>query len=134
MDCSPPGSCVHRIFQARILKWVAISSSRGSSQPRDRICISFVSCIEVGYICIYILEPRAIRWIQFNCYYFLSSSPASSPMFLFAPSMYFLLFIKLLLLVHGLFLAFLHPTIFFLDCTLSENKINANSKLSCYLI
>ena len=34
MDCSPPGSSVHGIFQARILKWVAISSSRGSSSPR----------------------------------------------------------------------------------------------------
>ena len=35
MDCSPPGSSVHGIFQARILEWVAISSSRGSSQPRN---------------------------------------------------------------------------------------------------
>ena len=32
--CSPSGSCVHGISQARILEWVAISSSRGSSQPR----------------------------------------------------------------------------------------------------
>ena len=37
MDCSPPGSSVHGIFQARILEWVAISSSRGSSQSRDYI-------------------------------------------------------------------------------------------------
>ena len=36
VDCSPPGSSVHRILQARILEWVAISFSRGSSQPRDR--------------------------------------------------------------------------------------------------
>ena len=36
MDCSPPGSSVHEIFQARILEWVAISFSRGSSQPRDQ--------------------------------------------------------------------------------------------------
>ena len=34
-DCSPPGSSVHGIFQARVLEWVAISFSRGSSQPRD---------------------------------------------------------------------------------------------------
>ena len=34
MDCSLPGSSVHGIFQARILEWVAISISRGSSQPR----------------------------------------------------------------------------------------------------
>ena len=35
MDCSPPGSSVHGILQARILEWVAISFSRGSSQPTD---------------------------------------------------------------------------------------------------
>ena len=34
MDCSPPGSSVHEIFQARILEWVAISYFRGSTQPR----------------------------------------------------------------------------------------------------
>ena len=36
MDCSLPGSSVHGNFQARILEWVAISSSRGSSQPQKR--------------------------------------------------------------------------------------------------
>ena len=36
MDCSPPGSSVHGILQARILEWVAISSFRGCSRPRDR--------------------------------------------------------------------------------------------------
>ena len=41
MDCSPPGSSVHEIFQARILEWVAISFSRESSQPRDQ---TWVSC------------------------------------------------------------------------------------------
>lgn len=40
MDCSPSGSFVLGIFQARKLEWVAISSSRGSSWPRYRICIS----------------------------------------------------------------------------------------------
>ena len=35
VDCSPPSSSVHGILQARILEWVAISFSRGSSQPRD---------------------------------------------------------------------------------------------------
>ena len=38
--CSPPGSSVHGIFQARVLEWVAISFSRGSSQPRDRTQVS----------------------------------------------------------------------------------------------
>ena len=40
MDCSPPGYSVHRILQARILEWVAISFSRGSSQPRDQTQVS----------------------------------------------------------------------------------------------
>ena len=38
--CSPPGSSVDGIFQARILEWVAISFSRGSSWPRDQTHIS----------------------------------------------------------------------------------------------
>ena len=37
IDCSPPGSSVHDISQARILEWVAISSSRESYQSRDRL-------------------------------------------------------------------------------------------------
>ena len=40
MDCNLPGSSVHGIFQVRILEWVAISSSKGSSQPRDQTCLS----------------------------------------------------------------------------------------------
>ena len=44
MDGGPPGSSVHGILQARILEWVAISFFRGSSRPRDRTCISQVSC------------------------------------------------------------------------------------------
>ena len=43
MDCNLPGSSVHGILQARILEWVAISFSRGSSQPRDRTCISCIA-------------------------------------------------------------------------------------------
>ena len=45
MDCSPPGSSVHRILQARILEWAAIPFCRGTSQPRDRTHISYVSRI-----------------------------------------------------------------------------------------
>ena len=40
MGCSLPGSSVHGIFQARVLEWIAISFSRGSSQPRDRTRVS----------------------------------------------------------------------------------------------
>ena len=42
MDCIPAGSSVHGMSMARILEWVAISSSRGSSQPRDQ---THVSCV-----------------------------------------------------------------------------------------
>ena len=45
VDCSPPGSSVHGIFQARILEWVTISFSRGTSQHRDQTHVSHVSCI-----------------------------------------------------------------------------------------
>ena len=48
MDCSLPGSSVHRIFQARILEWVATCYSRGSCQPRDWTRgIPHVSCIGI---------------------------------------------------------------------------------------
>ena len=53
MDCSLPGSSVHGIYQARKLEWVAISYARGSFWPRDRTCISCISCIS--------------RWILYHC-------------------------------------------------------------------
>jgi len=53
MDYSLPGSSVHGILQVRILEWVAISLSRGSSQPRDQTC---VSCTAGGFF-----TCRAIR-------------------------------------------------------------------------
>ena len=43
MDCSPQDSSVHGIPQARILEWVAMPSSRASSQPRDSTCVSCIS-------------------------------------------------------------------------------------------
>ena len=45
VDCSLPVSSVHGILQAKILEWVAIPFFRGSSQPRDQICVSYISCI-----------------------------------------------------------------------------------------
>ena len=45
MDCSPPGSSIHGIFQAKILGWVAISFSRGSFWPRDWTDVSCISSI-----------------------------------------------------------------------------------------
>ena len=52
VDCNPRSFSVYRIFQARILEWVSISSSRGSSWPRNGTCIS---CIEGGF---FTTEPR----------------------------------------------------------------------------
>ena len=46
MDCGPPGSSVHGIFQARKLEWVAIPFSRRSSQSRDQ---TQVCCIAGGF-------------------------------------------------------------------------------------
>ena len=45
MDCNPPVSSDHGILQARILEWVVMPSSKGSSWPRDWTHISHVSCI-----------------------------------------------------------------------------------------
>ena len=42
MDCSLPGSSIRGIFQAKVLEWVAISFSRGSSQPRDGTRVAHV--------------------------------------------------------------------------------------------
>ena len=53
MDCSPEGSSVHGILQARILEWAAISSSRGSSWPRARTWISYNSCIGRKLLCLF---------------------------------------------------------------------------------
>ena len=51
MNYSPPGSSVYGILQARTLQWVAVPSSRGSSQPRDWTCVSYISCI--GQVVLY---------------------------------------------------------------------------------
>ena len=51
MVCSPPGSSVHGISQARILEWVAMPSSRGSFWPRDRthVCLHLLHCRQILY-------------------------------------------------------------------------------------
>ena len=72
-DCSPPSSSVHGIFQSRMLEWVAISFSRGFSQPRDQTRISCVSCIDrqILYHCITGSQqhylPIAKPWKQPKC-------------------------------------------------------------------
>ena len=61
MDCGPSGSSVHGIFQARILEWVTIPFSRGSSWPRDQTCIS---CIGRHIVYHWATESRRVhRWV-----------------------------------------------------------------------
>ena len=43
MDCSPLGFFVHGILQAKILEWVVIPFSQGSSQPRDQTQVSYIA-------------------------------------------------------------------------------------------
>ena len=69
MGCSPPGSSVHGISQARILEWVAISFSRGSSRPKDWI---WVSCIAGSLFTIWATRESVSRYkfprfIACNC-------------------------------------------------------------------
>ena len=66
LDCSLPGSSVHRILQARILEWVAMPISRESSQPRDQTCMSYGSNIAAGF--------------------FTAEPPGKSPTFSYPPS------------------------------------------------
>ena len=66
MDCSLPGSSVHGIFPARILEWVAIYSSKGSSQPGDQTHISFIA--SSFFTCWTIRRGQSWRaWQQFHC-------------------------------------------------------------------
>ena len=71
MDCSPPGSSVYGIFQARILEQVAIFYSRGSFWPRNQTCVSYTSPhwqadslllhhLGNSYICV----PRNRTWVS----------------------------------------------------------------------
>ena len=77
MDCSPPGSSVREILQARILEWVSMPSSRGSSQPRDQTLslMSPASAVRFFNTSTTSLKPKRtvslvvhpITWISPNC-------------------------------------------------------------------
>ena len=67
LDCSPPSSSVHSILQARILEWVVISFSRGSSWPRDWTCVFCVSCIAGRFFILNHLGFWNVSpWMPFN--------------------------------------------------------------------
>ena len=59
MDCSPPGSSVHGLLQARILEWVVIPFSTGSSQPRDQ---TWVSRIASGFFTVWATKEAPMKW------------------------------------------------------------------------
>ena len=61
VDCSPPGSSVNGILQARILVWVPISFSRGSSRPRDRTHVSWIGRWTFCYWAIRETPSKTIR-------------------------------------------------------------------------
>ena len=66
MDCNPVGCCVHRILQAKILEWVAISSLRGSSWPRDQ---TWVSCIASRFFTVWTTrEAPLYKHFNFDIY------------------------------------------------------------------
>ena len=70
LDCSPPSPYVHRISQARILQWVAISCSRGSCWPRDQ---NLIACIARGF---FITEPSGkpvtgLIWVKLTNFHFM---------------------------------------------------------------
>ena len=62
MDCSPPGSSVHGILQARILEWVAMPSSGGSSQRRDQTQ-AFCTAGRFFYCLKHQGSPRILEWV-----------------------------------------------------------------------
>ena len=64
MDCSSPGCSIHGILQARILEWVAMPSSRESSQPGDRtrLCLGLLHCSQILYALSHLGSPAKSLW------------------------------------------------------------------------
>ena len=75
IDCSLSGSSVHRILQARIREWVAISFSRGSSWPRGQTRVSYISCIhrQILYCC----TAGVALWCQLRQWFSVLIEPAA---------------------------------------------------------
>ena len=80
MDCRPLGSSVHRILPARTLEWVAISSSRESSWPRDRTHISCISWIAGGFFIYWVIGEDPQLQIQIPRLSSISPSSALTPL------------------------------------------------------
>ena len=84
MDCSPPGSSAHGILQVRILEWVAISSSRGSSQPRDQTQVSCIASRFLYHLSHFVswgdlAGSRPLPLVQRGCSLLVHNWPLASP-------------------------------------------------------
>ena len=76
MDCSLSGFSVHGIFQASVLEWIAISFSRGSSQPRNRTQVSRIAGrLFTVWATLYGDQPR--QHIKKQSHYFINQGPSS---------------------------------------------------------
>ena len=62
--CDPMEYTVLGVLQARILEWIAIAFSRGSSQPRDQTQV-FCNCRWILYQLSYKRSPRILEWVDF---------------------------------------------------------------------
>ena len=73
MDCSLPGSSVHRIFQVRILEWIVISFCRGSPWPRNgtQVCLH---CRQMLYRLSHQGSPRALKYRDLTPYWIYQPS------------------------------------------------------------
>ena len=93
VDCSPSGSSVHEISQARILEWVAISISRGSFQLRDRTWVSFI-----GRQILYQLHHLGslLKWVGVKTQLkrYRDADPVHSTLGMWGPSVWWLLLIS----------------------------------------
>ena len=92
MDHNLPGSSVHGIFQARVLEWVAISFSRGSSQPRDRTRVSSIAGRHFNNIFKLLLASKLFQSCPTLCDPIDGSPPGSSVHYVLSKA--FMLYMK----------------------------------------
>ena len=130
MDCSPSGFSVHGAFRVKILKWITISFSRGSSQPREWTCSSciageFFTTESVAKPFFYVLTliclilNISILSLMYLSFYSLSSGQS--------PPLYWLLFPRVFWWFINLNI--LQPRMFWLSWTFTQMPANTASTL-----
>ena len=73
-DCSPPGSSVHGILQARILEWAVMPPSWGSSRPRDQTRVSHLLHRQAGHLLPVPAGKPSLSWVHFKFEFFIMLS------------------------------------------------------------